>query len=91
MYIYIYTYIYTHTYTYIYTYIHTYIHTYIYTHIYIHTYIYTHIYIYYDWVTFLYSKNWHNSVNQLYSNKKFKKKRFHDNDPKHSTANFLNQ
>ena len=29
------------------------------------------IYIYvYDWITLLYSRNWHNIVNQLYSNKK---------------------
>ena len=28
------------------------------------------IYIHmYDWVTMLYSRNWHNTVNQLYSNK----------------------
>ena len=43
---------------------------YIYTFIYIHTYIYTYIHIYtYDWVTLLYSRNWHNIVNQLSSNK----------------------
>ena len=28
----------------------------------------------YDWVTFLSSRNWHNTVSQLYSNKKKKKK-----------------
>ena len=36
--------------------------------IYIHTYTHTHIY---DWVTLLYDRNWHNTVNQLYLNKKF--------------------
>ena len=25
----------------------------------------------YDWVTMIYSKNWHNTVNQLYINKNF--------------------
>ena len=25
----------------------------------------------YDWVTLLYSRNWHNTVNQLYFNKRF--------------------
>ena len=29
----------------------------------------------YDWVTLLYSKNWHNTANQLYFNKKEKKKK----------------
>ena len=29
----------------------------------------------YDWVTMLYSRNWHNTVNQLYSNKIFFKKK----------------
>ena len=39
----------------------------------IYIYIYTHIYIYmYDWVTLLYSRNWHNIVNQLYLNLKNK-------------------
>ena len=28
----------------------------------------------YDWATMLYSGNWHKNVNQLYFNKKFKKK-----------------
>ena len=28
----------------------------------------------YDWVTMLYSRNWHNAVNQLYNNLKRKKK-----------------
>ena len=28
-----------------------------------------------DWVTLLYSRNWHNTVNQLHSNKIFFKKR----------------
>ena len=42
----------------------TYICVYTYTHMYI--YIHTHIYMYmYDWVTLLYSRNWHNIVNQL--------------------------
>ena len=32
------------------------------------------MYIYMDdWVTLLYSRNWHNTVNQLYFNKKFLK------------------
>ena len=26
----------------------------------------------YDWVTLLYNRNWHNIVNQLYLNKKYK-------------------
>ena len=29
----------------------------------------------YDWITMLYSRNWHNTVNQLYSNKIFFKKK----------------
>ena len=33
-------------------------------------YIYIYIYIYiYDWVAMLFSKNWHNTVNQIYFNK----------------------
>ena len=36
--------------------------------IYTHTYIYTCIYIY-DWIALLYSRNWHNNVNQLDFNK----------------------
>ena len=28
------------------------------------------VYIYMDWVFMLYSRNWHNTVNQLYFNKK---------------------
>ena len=27
-----------------------------------------------DWVSLLYSRSWHNTVNQLYSNKKIKKR-----------------
>ena len=37
------------------------------------TYIYVCMCIY-DWVTLLFSRNWHNIVNQLYSNKNFKNK-----------------
>ena len=33
----------------------------------------------YDWVTLLYSRNWHNIVNQLYFNKKENKKRKREN------------
>ena len=34
------------------------------------------IYIYmYDWVTLLYSKNWHSTINQLYFNKRILKKK----------------
>ena len=29
----------------------------------------------YNWVTSLYSRNWHNTVNQLYFHKKVKKKK----------------
>ena len=39
-------------------------------------YMYVYIYIYicvYDWITFLYSRNWHKIVNQLYFNKKINK------------------
>ena len=33
------------------------------------------MYVYiYDWVTLLYSRNWHNTVNQLYFDKKIFKK-----------------
>ena len=28
----------------------------------------------YDWITLLYSRNWYNTINSLYSNKKFFKK-----------------
>ena len=36
----------------------------IHTHTHTHTHTYIHIYMY-DWVTMLYSRNWHNTVNQL--------------------------
>ena len=32
----------------------------------------------YDWVTLLYSRNWHNSVNQLYFKRKEKKRIWHN-------------
>ena len=39
--------------------------------VYIYIYIYVYIYVYmYDWVTLLYSRNWPNVENQLYTNKK---------------------
>ena len=44
---------------------------YVYT--YIHTYIYTHTYIY-NQVTFIFSRNWHNIVDQLHFNLKNGKK-----------------
>ena len=28
----------------------------------------------YDWVTLLYGRNWHNIVNQIYFNKKYREK-----------------
>ena len=43
----------------------------VYIYIYPHTH--THIYIHINESTMLYSRNWHNTVNQLYFNKKFKK------------------
>ena len=47
---------------------------YIYTHTHICIYTHTHTHIYtYDWVTMLYSRNWHNIVNQLYFNKEINK------------------
>ena len=49
-----------------------YVHICMYTHIY--TYVCIHIYTHmYDQVILLYSRNWHNIVNQLYFNKNFKK------------------
>ena len=57
----IYMYVCTHMYVY------TYIHIRMYTHIYTYVGIHIHIYMY-DRVILLYSRNWHNSVNQLYFN-----------------------
>ena len=45
------------------------VYTHTHTHTHTHTYIYVHVY---NWITWLYRRNWHNFVNQLYFNK-FKK------------------
>ena len=34
-----------------------------------------------DWVTLLYSRNWHNTVNQLYFNKKTKQNKTETKNP----------
>ena len=34
----------------------------------VYIYMCVYVYMYYDWVTLLYSRNWHNIVNQLYFN-----------------------
>ena len=39
-------------------------HTHTHTHTHIHTHTHTHIHTH-DWVTLLYSRNWHNIINQL--------------------------
>ena len=36
------------------------------------------VYCMYDWITLLYSRNWHNTVSQLYFNLKKRKKTFAD-------------
>ena len=60
-------YVYTHVCVYIYIYTHTYMCIYIHTHTYVCVYIHTHTHTY-IWVPMMHSRNWPNTVNQLYSN-----------------------